>query len=181
MTRATALLPIFVLAFLTAPPAALGAAPETAEAGASRVLLRVEAREETFGILCCPQHATGYLGLELLTDGRLRAAVFGHPGTLDLSGPPTVTLYTGQLDAERLRRVGQLLVEARIGQAEDCDAHTALLFFASASTQRQRLTWHGRGARTRGFSITEGPDCDPATSEIVAIVRDAFRELFEAP
>ena len=142
-----------------------------------RLLLDFDVREETYGILCCPHHALAYIGVELLSDGRLRAALFGPPGTLDPAGPPTVTVYTGQLDAPRLRRVVELLGETRIGQHEDCRAHAAFLFLASASTYRQRLTWHGRGTRTHSFDLTEGPDCDPALAEVVAIVRAAFREL----
>lgn len=174
---------VLLLGFTAAAAAAgmASAASVTGPAAAPRVLLRLEAREETFGILCCPQHAIAYAGVELLTDGRLRAAIFGPPGTLDLAGPPTVGIHTGQLDEPRLRRVRRLLAEARIGLAEDCDAHLALVFFASASTQRQRLTWHGRGARTHAFGLTEGPDCDPPVAELVAILRDAFRELREAP
>lgn len=171
----------FLVGFIAAAAAVASAAAAPAQAAAPRVLLRLEAREETFGILCCPQHAIAYAGVELLTDGRLRAAIFGPPGTLDLAGPPTVSIHTGQLDGSRLRRVGQLLAEARIGQAEDCDAHLALVFFASASTQLQRLTWHGRGTRTQAFGLTEGPDCDPAIAELVGILADAFRQLREAP
>jgi hypothetical protein len=174
---------IVALVGALAASAAFAAPAPVAEAiGPPRLLLDVEVREETFGTgLCCPQHALAYAGVELISDGRLRAAVFGPPGTLDLAGPPTVSVYLGQLDVPKLHRVVQLLGETRIGQHEDCHAHTAFLFFASASTQSQRLTWHGRGTRTHELELTAGPDCDPALIEVVAILRDAFRALVEAP
>jgi hypothetical protein len=167
------LITLFVLAFTRA-----SAAQETA-----RPLLRIEGREETYGLLCCPQHAIGYYAVELLNDGTLRSAINGYPGTQNPAGAPTFELFSGRIDRSELETLRRLFIEARIGHQTSCELrpHTAYLFFASASADPvQRLTWFGKGTRKNAFGLEAGPDCPAPVVEIASRLRDAFRTLIEA-
>ena len=149
-----------------------------------RPLLRIEGREETYGILCCPFHEIGYYAVELLDDGTLRAAISGYPGTQSPAGAPTFQMFSGRIPRSELEELRRLFVEARIGVQAPCELqpHTAYLFFASASADPvQRLTWFGKGDRKRAFGLDAGPDCPAPVVEVVVRMRDAFRALVEAP
>jgi len=144
-----------------------------------RPLLRVEGREETFGLLCCPQHAIGYYAVEVFTDGRLRSAVDGYPGTVNREGAPTFLFADGKVEATEMAAIRSALAEARIGSQDDCElpVRTAYLFFASASANPvQRFTWFGRNARTNSFALDVGAQCPAPVAEIVVRLRHAFRE-----
>jgi hypothetical protein len=162
-----------VLAFTRPSPAQESARP----------LLRIEGREETYGLLCCPLHAIGYYAVELRNDGTLRAAINGYPGTQNPAGAPTFELFSGRIDGSELETFRQLFVQARIGHQAFCELrpHTAYLFFASASADPvQRLTWFGKGERKNAFELDTGPDCPAPVIEIASRLRDAFRALIEA-
>jgi hypothetical protein len=162
---------------------ALAAAARPAPADDPRPVLRIEGREETFGLLCCPQHALAYYAVELMSDGSLRAAIDGYPGTLNPQGAPTFQLFAGGIDRARLEAFRRLFVEARIGHQTACELQprTAFLFFASASAPPvQRLTWFGKAPRRNAFQMDHGPACPTPVQEIASRLRDAFRALIEA-
>jgi hypothetical protein len=162
----------------------LALAQPTLARESARPLLRIEGREETYGILCCPFHALGYYAVELLDDGTLRAAIDGYPGTQNLAGAPTFQMFSGRMSGSELEELRRLLVQARIGVQTPCELqpHTAYLFFASASADPlQRLTWFGKGGRKKAFALDAGADCPAPVVEVVVRMRDAFRALVEAP
>jgi hypothetical protein len=177
-----------ILSFATATvlvsSAAASAAPPVRDQ--SRVLIRVEGHQESFGTLASPIHSVTDYALAVTVTGQGALSVSSRRLTYieppeSLDDPPRVTTTRFRLAAADLAHLQSLLTSAQIGQQQDCHSFVPFLRPPSASAPpKQRVVWFG-DSRRHEFAAWRGDDCSPEIVSLLQSLAGIANAVYELP
>ncbi len=151
----------------------------------SRVLVRVEGHQESFGTLASPQHSVTDYALSVTVAGEGALSVLSR--RLDanngetLDDPPRATETRFRLVAHDLAHLKALLAAAQIGQQQDC--HSSIPFFGAPSASqppRQRIVSFAPGQRHE-LEAWHGAECSGEVVSLLRFLAGVAEAVYELP